>query len=74
VLPKETVVALVDNMADKGKEPIDGIPVVHPRELARIRPDLVVITSNYYDVIFKQLHAISKEEGLAFSVRYIDGK
>ncbi len=51
---------------------VDNLKILEPNKLKYINPDVVIITSVFYEEIKKLLLKIKKEHNLSFKILYLD--
>lgn len=54
-LKKCNIIAFLDNNTQKQGTVLDGIPILNPKEIIKLKYDYIVIMSVYYDQMFDQL-------------------
>lgn len=71
-VPAGAIVGVADNDPAKWGKTIAGYPIVNPKDIPAIKPDLVIIVSTYAHEIFEALEQMQSEEGLFFEMVNID--
>jgi tRNA (mo5U34)-methyltransferase len=68
----EHIVGVADNDPAKWGKAIAGYPIVNPKDIVTIKPDLIIIVSTYAPEIFDALEEMKGEAGLCFDIAVID--
>ena len=71
--PAGSIVGVADNDPAKWGKVVAGYPVVNPKDIAAIKPDLVIVVSAYAPEIFDALEEMKIDAGLSFDIAVIDG-
>ncbi|OGR36619.1 MAG: hypothetical protein A2051_08365 [Desulfovibrionales bacterium GWA2_65_9] len=71
-LPAGSVVGVADNAPAKWGQTIAGYPVVNPKDIPTIKPDLVIVVSTFAQEIFTALDEMKLDAGLCFEVVNLD--
>ena len=71
-VPAGAIVGVADNDPAKWGKTIAGYPIVNPKDIPAIKPDLVIVVSTYAHEIFEALEQIQSEEGVFFEMVNID--
>lgn len=70
-LKKYNTIAFLDNDVQKQGTILDGIPILEPREIIKLKYDYIVIMSIYYDQMFGQLVSLGVDKNKIGSFRQI---
>ncbi|MHC1699656.1 MAG: methyltransferase domain-containing protein [Humidesulfovibrio sp.] len=72
MVPAERIAGVADNDPAKWGKTIAGHPIVNPKDIPAIKPDLVLVVSAFAADIFEALDELKLETGLGFEIVNLD--
>lgn len=73
-VPAGSVVGVADNDPAKWGQIISGYPVVNPKDIPTIKPDLIIVVSAFAPEIFTVLEEMKLDAGLSFEMVNLDSQ
>jgi 2-polyprenyl-3-methyl-5-hydroxy-6-metoxy-1,4-benzoquinol methylase len=65
-IPTDSIVGVADNDPAKWGKKVAGYPILNPKDITRIKPDLIIVTSVYAQDICNDLEEVKLEMNLSF--------